>query len=59
MPVCLDEHQAARTALAWARPGDMLVLPVHEAEQRDSVIAMIEEWQAHSNERGAGMPRNR
>ena len=59
LPVCLDEHQAARAALAWARPGDMLVLPVHEAEQRDSVISMIEDWQAHSNERGTGMPGNR
>ena len=48
LPVCLEEHEAARAALAWARPGDILVLPVHETQQREKVIAMIEAWCADS-----------
>jgi UDP-N-acetylmuramyl tripeptide synthase len=28
----LSELEAARSLLAWARPGDVLVLPVHGAE---------------------------
>jgi hypothetical protein len=28
--VCLEETRAARDALSWAQPGDVLVLPIHE-----------------------------
>jgi UDP-N-acetylmuramyl tripeptide synthase len=42
LPVCLDEAQAVREALAWARVGDLLVLPVHEPAARDAVVALLD-----------------
>jgi UDP-N-acetylmuramyl tripeptide synthase len=42
LPVCLDEGLAAREALQWARPGDLLVLPIHEPAQRDAVVALLD-----------------
>jgi hypothetical protein len=46
LPVCLDEAEAARQALAWARPGDLLVLPVHEPARRDVVVGLLDDLQA-------------
>jgi cyanophycin synthetase len=43
LPVCLDETEASREALAWARAGDTLVLPVHEPAARDEVVALLEQ----------------
>jgi len=37
-----SELEAVQEALAWARPGDLLVLLVHA--QRDEVLAAIEAW---------------
>jgi cyanophycin synthetase len=37
-----SELEAVQEALAWARPGDLLVLLVHA--QRDEVLAAIEGW---------------
>ena len=54
LPVCLDEAQAAREALAWARRGDLLVLPVHEQARRDAVVALLDRLQAEGWR--AGMP---
>ena len=42
LPVCLDEAQAACEALQWARPGDLLVLPIHEPVARDAVVALLD-----------------
>jgi UDP-N-acetylmuramyl tripeptide synthase len=42
LPVCLDEAQAAREALAWARAGDLLVLPVHEPAAREAVVDLLD-----------------
>ena len=56
LPVCLDEAQAAREALAWARPGDMLVLPVHEPERRDEVVALLDALQASGWRAGSALP---
>ncbi|MGH8127465.1 MAG: glutamate ligase domain-containing protein, partial [Gammaproteobacteria bacterium] len=42
---CLDEFEAARSLLAWARPGDILVLPIHAAEAREQVNALLGETQ--------------
>lgn len=51
LPVCLHETLAVREALAWAEAGDLLVLPVHELERRDEVVALLdrlrdEDWRA-------------
>jgi UDP-N-acetylmuramyl tripeptide synthase len=37
----LDEVEAVEAALAWARPGDLLVLPVHGLEARGEVLARL------------------
>lgn len=38
-----SEVEAARCALDWARPGDVLALPVHSSNARSAVVQMIEE----------------
>lgn len=43
---CLDEFEAARLLLQWARPGDMLVLPIHAPEAREQVNALLVTLQA-------------
>ena len=42
MPVRNSEVEAARCALEWARPGDVLVFPVHSAAARASVVDMLQ-----------------
>ena len=56
LPVCLDEAEAACAALAWARAGDLLVLPVHEPERRSAVVAMLDRLQAGGWRAGQALP---
>jgi hypothetical protein len=44
LPVRDTELDAARCALDWARPGDVLALPVHSANARTAVVALVENW---------------
>lgn len=39
---CLDETAAARAALAWAQPGDVVVLPIHGAKARRDIVDMLD-----------------
>jgi cyanophycin synthetase len=41
LPVAINEVEAARYALDWARPGDVLALPVHSSSARATVVAML------------------
>jgi cyanophycin synthetase len=41
LPVCGSEYAAAQYALGWAQPGDVLALPVHGADARRAVIALL------------------
>jgi UDP-N-acetylmuramyl tripeptide synthase len=43
LPVRNSEVEAARCALDWARPGDVLVFPVHSAAARAAVVAMLQQ----------------
>jgi UDP-N-acetylmuramyl tripeptide synthase len=43
LPVANSEIDAARCALAWARSGDVLALPVHSPSARAAVVAMLEQ----------------
>jgi UDP-N-acetylmuramyl tripeptide synthase len=43
LPVRNSELEAVRYALGWARPGDVLALPVHSANARAAVVAMLAE----------------
>jgi cyanophycin synthetase len=38
-----SEAEAARHALGWARPGDVLACPLHSAAARAAVMAMLED----------------
>jgi len=41
VPMCTTELDAARCALGWARPGDVLAMPVHASSAREAVLAML------------------
>ena len=41
LEVHLSELGAVKRALAWARPGDVLVMPVHDRAVREEVIEML------------------
>jgi UDP-N-acetylmuramyl tripeptide synthase len=56
LPVCLDEAQAAREALAWARAGDLLVLPLHEPAARDAVVALLDRLRDDGWDAGQALP---
>jgi len=36
-----SEVESARLALDWARPGDLLALPVHSTAARAAVVSML------------------
>jgi cyanophycin synthetase len=42
LPVADSEVEAARYALDWARPGDVLAFPVHSSGARAAVIGMLD-----------------
>jgi cyanophycin synthetase len=42
LQVVLSEQEAARSLLAWAQAGDVLVLPVHGVEARDQLVAWLD-----------------
>jgi cyanophycin synthetase len=42
LPVRNSEVEAARYALDWARPGDVLAFPLHSPSARAAVLAMLE-----------------
>ncbi|MFS8137027.1 MAG: Mur ligase family protein [Thermomonas sp.] len=56
LPVCLDEAEASREALTWARAGDTLVLPVHEPAARDEVVALLEQLRSDGWKPGQRLP---
>jgi cyanophycin synthetase len=41
LPMRMSELEAVRCALEWARPGDVLALPVHSAAARAAVLALL------------------
>ena len=42
LPVRMSELEAARCALDWARPGDVLALPIHSVDARAAVLSLLE-----------------
>ncbi len=49
-----SELEAVRDALAWARPGDVVLLPVHA--QRDAVLALMERLEVGGWRAGGPLP---
>jgi cyanophycin synthetase len=41
LPVRMSELEAVRCALEWARPGDVLALPVHSVAARSAVLELL------------------
>ena len=54
--LCLDEVQATRLPLAWAREGDLLVLPIHEMEARTQVTALLDQMATTGWRAGQPLP---
>jgi cyanophycin synthetase len=44
LPMVNSEVEAVRYALEWARPGDVLALPVHSVAARAAVVAMLKDY---------------
>jgi UDP-N-acetylmuramyl tripeptide synthase len=56
LPVHLREAEAARAALAWARPGDVLVLPVHSLGAKAEVATLLDALEAAGWRTGEALP---
>lgn len=56
LPVRLREADAAREALAWARTGDVLVLPVHSLDAKTEVAGLLDALQASDWRPGQPLP---
>jgi len=51
-----NEDRAVRQALAWARAGDVLVLPLHSLEGRSSALALIDRLRREGWTAGRPLP---
>lgn len=56
LAICLEETRAAREALLWAQSGDVLVLPIHDPDARDAVVALLDRLQADHWRAGRALP---
>jgi UDP-N-acetylmuramyl tripeptide synthase len=56
LETALQETEAVRHAFAWARPGDLLVLPVHALAAREGVLASIASLRATGWQAGDALP---
>lgn len=54
----LDEFEAVRTAIAWARAGDTLVLPVHGTDVKSRVADLLERLMACRWQAGTPLPED-
>ncbi|WP_343037708.1 DUF559 domain-containing protein [Pseudoxanthomonas gei] len=53
---CLDEVEATRIPLSWARDGDLLVLPIHELDAREQVTNLLDAMAAAGWRAGDALP---
>jgi UDP-N-acetylmuramyl tripeptide synthase len=51
-----DEDHAVRSALAWARAGDVLVLPLHSRDGRAHALALLERLRREGWQAGQPLP---
>ena len=56
LPIEQRELDAARRAVAWARPGDMIVLPVHALKAKTEVGALLDRLQQSGWAAGGSLP---
>lgn len=58
LPMEASEFAAARLALDWARPGDLLVLPVHGLKAKAAVAGLLDRLEAAGWQAGQALPEN-
>ena len=58
LPMHASEFAAVRHALAWARPGDLLVLPVHGLTAKTVVAGLLDRLEAASWQAGQALPES-
>lgn len=56
LPMQASESAAARHALGWARPGDLLVLPVHGLKAKSDVGGLLDRLEAEGWQAGQPVP---
>lgn len=56
LPMQASEFAAARHALGWARPGDLLVLPVHGLKAKAAVAGLLDRLEAAGWQAGQALP---
>lgn len=54
----LDEGDAAHATLAWARRGDIVVLPIHTASTRRSISAWLDTLQQSGGRASSALPES-
>ncbi len=54
--IVLDEVEAARRPLQWARDGDLVVLPVHDPAARAQLVALLDTLHARQWRPGEPLP---
>ncbi len=50
------EIEAARRLLEWTRPGDLLVMPIHQQSVREELVSMLDQLQAMKWRAGSPLP---
>ncbi len=56
LPMHPNEFAAARHALGWARPGDLLVLPVHGSKAKAAVADLLDHLESADWQAGEALP---
>jgi cyanophycin synthetase len=51
-----DEVDAARRLLEWARPDDLLIMPIHQQTARAELVALLDQLQAMDWRVGSALP---
>jgi hypothetical protein len=51
-----DEVDAARHLLRWAKPGDVLVLPIHQAAAREELASLLDQLERDGWPSGSPLP---
>ncbi|MBP7371010.1 MAG: Mur ligase, partial [Arenimonas sp.] len=54
--ICLDEVLAVLKLLAWAKPGDVIALPVHGLNERYAVQCLLDAMQSSQWQAGQSLP---
>ena len=51
-----SEVEAARRLLEWAKPGDLLIMPIHQQSARTELVSLLDQLQAMNWRAGSPLP---